>query len=101
MLFRRQSRTVPKHLLCQGFARAASSARQNDGRQLGLAPGIPGIVCHHPNDHFETVTDPKWCHLLQLLGTHGDDIMLNLLLECGIFALVGAGSGNLYQISGP
>jgi hypothetical protein len=98
VLFRRQSSPRPQHLLCQGFERAAAAG--NNGLNLSIAPGIPGVICHYPNDQVETVTNPNWCRLLSYLGRGGDLIMVELLLDCGIFVPLSSGNGNLYQLSG-
>jgi hypothetical protein len=98
VLFRRHSSPRPQHLLCQGFERAAAAG--HNGLDLSIAPGIPGVVCHYPNDQVETVTNPNWCRLLSYLGRGGDLIMVELLLECGVFVPLTSGNGNLYQLSG-
>ena len=41
-----------------------------------------------------------WKELLGLLGKEGDRIMLDLVLECGLFISIDADWGNYYQISG-
>jgi telomerase reverse transcriptase len=43
---------------------------------------------------------PLWRRLRSLLGEGGDAIMIDLLLECGIFYHVGGTVGNYYQICG-
>jgi hypothetical protein len=99
LLFRRRPPPLkPQHLLCQGFERA-SAAGQN-GLNLSVAPGIPGIMCHYPNPHVETVTGRPWCSLLSLLGRGGDLIMVDLLLDCGLFVPALDGIHGLRQLSG-
>ena len=41
-----------------------------------------------------------WIDTLGLLGKAGDKIMLELVLNCGIFVAVANGKSNLYQLSG-
>ncbi|KAK5002467.1 Telomerase reverse transcriptase, partial [Cryomyces antarcticus] len=41
-----------------------------------------------------------WSNLLPLLGNGGDRIMIDLILDCGIFIPVEGGAGNLQQLSG-
>ncbi|KAL4754277.1 hypothetical protein BDW72DRAFT_149996 [Aspergillus terricola var. indicus] len=43
---------------------------------------------------------PPWPEVLALLGSNGDEIMLKLLLDCGLFAAVDAKKGIYCQISG-
>ncbi|KAF1981865.1 hypothetical protein K402DRAFT_218825 [Aulographum hederae CBS 113979] len=99
LLFKRHAALPkPPHLLCNGFQRA-SAAGQN-GMPLSIAPGIPGLIATHPNSHVETVKNPVWSKLLEMLGEGGDHIMLHLLLDCGIFKPVDSGRGNYVQLSG-
>lgn len=63
-------------------------------------PGIPGIVLHYPNSHVGTLKSRPWSDLLNLLGKDGEQIMLEMILECGIYVPVESGKGNYYQISG-
>ncbi|OTB06698.1 hypothetical protein M426DRAFT_106412 [Hypoxylon sp. CI-4A] len=74
----------PKHLLCDGFS-----------RNHGL-----GIRLVRANPHFEAVRQPPWPELLALMGESGERIMIDLLLDCAIFAPVKAGANNYCQISG-
>lgn len=41
-----------------------------------------------------------WPELLVLLGKAGERIMIDLLLDCGVFVAVSAGTGNMWQLSG-
>jgi telomerase reverse transcriptase len=61
---------------------------------------IPGLQCHYPNEHVDRLKSPLWGSVLRLLGTDGDRIMLNLLVDDAIFLSVKHGSGNYYQLSG-
>ncbi|KAI9664915.1 MAG: hypothetical protein M1821_006363 [Bathelium mastoideum] len=87
----------PQHLLCYGFQRAVPAGCA--GLQLSAAPGIPGIQSFHPNQYVEIVKGPHWCRLLSLLGRIGNEFMIDLLMDCGIFEAV-AGADNLSQICG-
>ena len=49
---------------------------------------------------MNTVKSAVWADVLGLLGKEGDRIMLDLILNCGIFVIVDNGKGNLYQLSG-
>lgn len=66
----------------------------------GTLSGIPGIALHYPNSHVGTLKKKPWSDLLNLLGKDGEQIMLDLLLECAVYAAVENGQGNLYQLSG-
>jgi hypothetical protein len=94
-LFRRLKK--PSHLLCHGFQWAAPFDHQ--GSQGGAARTIPGLQCCYPNPHFESVKGPLWRQLLAALGTGGDQLMIDLLFDCGIYVYV-EGIDNLSQISG-
>jgi hypothetical protein len=95
---RRIPPSKPQHMLCQGFERA--SVAGHNGLDLSVAPGIPGIMSHYPNPHIETLTSMAWCKLLSLLGRGGDLIMVDLLLDCGVFVPALDGIHGLRQLSG-
>ena len=61
---------------------------------------VPGIVSHYPNSHVETLRGSIWNDVLSLLGKDGEQIMMDLLIDCGLFLTVSNGKGNLYQLSG-
>ena len=89
----------PPHLLCHGFQRA-SSPRQINKDHCAIAGGIPGIVSHYPNAHVNALKGSSWTEILGLLGQEGDSIMLDLILDCGVFLAGDEGLGNYYQLSG-
>lgn len=88
----------PPHMLCHGYQRASLPRRLNEDH-CALA-GIPGLVSHYPNENVDALKNGAWTELLGLLGKEGDRIMLDLILECGIFVPVDGGRGNFYQLSG-
>jgi hypothetical protein len=88
----------PQHLLCSGFERA--SATSHNGQRLSVVSGIPGIMRQYSNPHVETVTNKAWCTLLSLLGRGGDLIMVDLLLDCGLFVPAMDGINGFCQLSG-
>ena len=100
LLFHRRYRNIhkPPHLLCHGFQRAC--APRNSEEDHCAIGAIPGIVSHYPNSHVNTVKSATWADVLGLLGKEGSKIMLDLLLNCGVFVIVNNGRGNLYQLSG-
>ncbi|KAJ5806303.1 uncharacterized protein N7503_003905 [Penicillium pulvis] len=90
-LFKQNSK--PDHLLTHGFQR---SSRENDG----LETNIPGLVIQFHNQNVGTLQQPPWTEVLDLLGQNGDEIMMRLLFDCGIFAPIDAQKGIYYQLSG-
>lgn len=51
-----------------------------------------------PNAHVETVKSARWAAVLCLLGEGGDKVMMDLLLDCGLFCA--EADGNVFQVSG-
>lgn len=88
----------PPHMLCHGFQRA-SNPRQTNEDHCAIA-GIPGIVSHYPNTNVSAFKGATWMEILGLLGKEGDRIMLDLILDCGVFLAGDEGLGNFYQLSG-
>ncbi|KAJ5496602.1 reverse transcriptase [Penicillium fimorum] len=82
-----------QHLLMYGFQ------RQSMGR-TAQATSIPGIVSQIPNQNVQVLTEGAWAEVLGLLGSNGEDIMMQLLFDCGIFAAINAQKGIYYQLSG-
>lgn len=82
----------PEHLLSHGFRRARPGQNALDN--------IPGLVAQFPNHNVRTLKDAPWTEVLGLLGAHGDEIMMRLLFDCGIFAPIDARKGIYYQLSG-
>lgn len=52
------------------------------------------------NQNVEVLTRGAWAEVLGLLGSNGEDIMMQLLFDCGIFAAIDAQRGIYYQLSG-
>ncbi len=100
LLFNKTHRHVhkPSHLLCQGYQRANAPMQPNEDHCA--VAGIPGVVSHYPNSNVNTLKSRKWAHVLDLLGKEGDQIMLDLLLECSVFVALDGGKENYYQLSG-
>ena len=44
-------------------------------------------------------SDP-WPRILALMGKEGERAMIDLLLDCGVFLVVGSGRGTYQQLSG-
>lgn len=61
---------------------------------------IPGVVSHYPNSHVSTLKNTLWADVLGLLGKEGERIMLDLILQAGIFVAVESGRDNYYQLCG-
>lgn len=68
--------------------------------QNALQSSIPGIVIQFPNKNVATLKQSPWAEILGLLGQNGEEIMMRLLLDCGIYAPIDAPRGVLYQLSG-
>ena len=102
LLFSRDKKGAarPKHLLCDGFRKSTGLNVQRQGDLGGNKSSIPGLFAVFPNHHADTLKRPPWPELLVLLGKSGERIMVDLLLDCGIFVAVSAGTGNMWQLSG-
>ncbi|KAL8655691.1 MAG: hypothetical protein Q9226_002939 [Calogaya cf. arnoldii] len=85
------------HMLCHGYQRR--NVRMYNDEQ-GTLSGIPGIALHYPNSHVGTLKSKSWSDILNLLGKDGEQIMLDLLIDCAVYAGVENGQGNFYQLSG-
>ena len=81
-----------KHLLAHGFKRMSMQHAQHTG--------IPGIASHFPNQNVQVLKQGAWAEVLGLLGSNGEEIMMQLLFDCGIFAPIDAKKGIYYQLSG-
>ncbi|KAJ5938171.1 hypothetical protein N7454_004513 [Penicillium verhagenii] len=89
-LFKQSSK--PQHLLTHGFQR---SFQGNDDLQTK----IPGIVVQFHNENVAILQQSPWTEVLDLLGGNGDEIMLRLLFDCGIFAPIDASRAIYSQLS--
>ncbi|KAL9124591.1 MAG: hypothetical protein Q9217_006090 [Psora testacea] len=100
LLFHRVHRNAhrPPHLLCHGYLRATNHRHVNEDHCA--VAGVPGIVSHYPNGNVNVLKGAIWADILALLGKSGEEIMLDILLECSLFAMVPGGRDNYYQISG-
>lgn len=67
---------------------------------LGEGVGIPGLSPVFPNEHVETMKSPAWAAILRMLGANGKQIMMHLILHCGLYVPVVDTDGVYYQISG-
>ncbi|CZR51337.1 related to telomerase reverse transcriptase [Phialocephala subalpina] len=87
-----------QHLLCQGFQKNASARHMNEGEHATSA--IPGVISTYPNDHVTSMKAWPWPQVLALLGKQGERMMIDLILDCGIFLPVEDAYGSYYQLSG-
>lgn len=92
-LFKQCGYQKPQHLLTHGFQRPTMG-------QSAQNTNIQGIVCRFPNHNVETLKDSPWAEVLGLLGSNGEEIMMRLLFDCGVFAAIDARKGVYYQLSG-
>lgn len=92
----------PQHLLAYGYRRAATAAALRAPAQEpgALASSIPGIVKQYPNRNVVTLKQAPWTDILGLLGSNGEEIMMRLLFDCGIFTCIDKRKRMFYQISG-
>lgn len=68
--------------------------------QNALQSSIPGIVVQFPNKTVSTLKQAPWADVLGLLGQNGEEIMVRLLFDCGVYAPIDAPRGIFYQLSG-
>lgn len=53
-----------------------------------------------PNSHVTAMKAWPWPHVLALLGKVGERVMVDLIVDCGIFPEIENTNGNYYQLSG-
>ncbi|EZG03238.1 hypothetical protein H106_06732 [Trichophyton rubrum CBS 735.88] len=87
---------MPQHILSYGYQRAAEPMAAH--RECGVAAGIPGIVPKLPNRSVSMLKSAPWTDVMDMLGDNSEDIMLHLLLDCGLFIRLQGQS--YYQLSG-
>ncbi|DAA73918.1 TPA_exp: putative Telomerase reverse transcriptase [Trichophyton benhamiae CBS 112371] len=87
---------TPQHILSHGYQRAAEPMAAH--RECGFASGIPGIVPKLPNRSVSMLKSAPWTDVMDMLGDNSEDIMLHLLLDCGLFIRLQGQS--YYQLSG-
>ncbi|SPO00927.1 related to telomerase reverse transcriptase [Cephalotrichum gorgonifer] len=90
----------PNHLLCDGFRKTTGPDIQRQDDFLDGRPSIPGLFPIYPNHQAQALKRAPWPQLLVLLGKAGERIMVDLLLDCAVFVVVFAGTGNMWQLSG-
>lgn len=83
----------PQHVLAHGFQRPSVGGHD-------LESNIPGVAIRFPNQNVCTLKESPWTEVLGLMGQNGDEIMLRLLLDCGIFAPIDTQKAVYYQLSG-
>ena len=100
MLFNRVHRLAhrPPHMLCHGYQRA--QAPNSTVEDYCAMAGIPGIVARYPNNNINVLKGSDWASVLSILGRDSERVMLDMLLDCGVFLPCSQGNGNYYQLSG-
>ena len=88
----------PPHLLCYGYWRGRGS--QQAGGEMCAVTGITGLTSHYPNNNVTIMKGALWNNVLEMLGKDGEQVMLKMMVHCGIFTRVENGQGNLYQSCG-
>jgi len=58
------------------------------------------VISSHANESARKFKCKPWTEILSLLGSSGDAILRNLLLDCGVFVRIDHGKDNLHQICG-
>lgn len=87
-----------QHLLCQGFRKNVNSRTiHKDGH---VTAAIPGVLSVHPNDHVAAMKSSPWTEVLALMGQEGERVMIDLILDCGVYVCIDAGSGIYHQLNG-
>ena len=86
----------PSHVLCNGYKQSLNSRRGPERTRLGFC----GVNDAEADTNASIMQGKVWQTLLKLLGKDGDQVMLDLILHCGIFVSVSVGKNNLYQLSG-
>jgi len=87
-------------MLCHGLQRVQASYQQPAGLSAGGGCGIVGLVSIFPNEHLERLRNPAWARIASLLGGYRNRLMLDLIMECGLFVPLAGKEGNYYQLSG-
>lgn len=86
------------HLLCQGFRKEIALRSIRTAQDTSTA--IPGVVSTYPNSHVIAMKALPWPRVLTLMGNEGEGVMIDLILDCGIYVSLESGRGNYYQLSG-
>lgn len=61
---------------------------------------IPGVISTYPNHHVAAMKASPWPEILTLMGNEGEKMMIDLILDCGIFVSIESGLGSYHQLSG-
>jgi telomerase reverse transcriptase len=99
-LFKNSSKSGSRvqHLLCQGYRKDLNFHAIHHNENATSA--IPGVISAYPNHHVTTMKSFPWPQVLVLMGREGHRVMIDLILDCGIFVAVESGQGNYNQLSG-
>jgi telomerase reverse transcriptase len=87
-----------QHMLCQGFRKDVSARSVHRDEMATYA--IPGIISTYPNNHVAAMKASPWPEVLALMGNEGERMMIDLILDCGIFVSIESGRGSYHQLSG-
>ena len=83
-------------MLCNGY----EIPKDTQHRMRDEAVGLNGLDCISAKSNASIMSDSIWQDLLHLLGKDGDQVMLDLILHCGVYIPAGISNGNLIQLSG-
>jgi telomerase reverse transcriptase len=85
-------------MLCQGYQREVNARMVN--RAENATAAIPGLVSTSSNSHVASIKSDPWPQILLLMGKEGEKIMVDLILDCGLFVEVGSGCEIYHQLCG-
>ena len=87
-----------QHLLCQGYRKDITARSVHRDEMTPCA--IPGVISTYPNNHVAAMKASPWPEILALMGREGERMMIDLILDCGIFMSIASGQGSYHQLSG-
>ena len=104
-LFKIHRSFYPPHRLCDGYLRnhvydGGGPAHIGVGDAVGTRLGMSNVIIKSPNENVKVLKGKVWEDLLKLLGKGADGVVLELLIECGIFTPLEGGRHCYYQLSG-
>jgi telomerase reverse transcriptase len=69
-------------------------------REENAASSIPGVVSLYPNTHVTSMKSWPWPQVLALMGKAGERVMIDLILDTGVFLAIESSHGAYHQLSG-
>ncbi|KAI1000221.1 hypothetical protein K3495_g7977 [Podosphaera aphanis] len=87
-----------QHLLCQGYRKYVAYGSMS--KKQNVHSDIPGLYSICSNSHVASLKAAPWPKVLAQFGKDGDQAMVDLIINCGIYLPVGNSVGNYHQLSG-